>query len=120
MQKFIFPTPVIIILYALVMFLFKSSNRDILFLLILAFFLHGLYILFFFRTYRKGDVNIIVPFLSLTVTQVITVLGCTFYSLFWGNNLYAMLHLTVLFLGMLTLQIFQQTRYLKRFEEGDQ
>ena len=100
------------------MFVIGSPLMDILFLVLLGFFLHGLYAIIFYPVYKKGKRNLINPFLTLTVLQVLTMLGSAVYILFFENTMDAMLHLTVLFLGMLAIQVIQQTQYLKRFEKG--
>ena len=119
MKPFIFPTPFLILLYFIVMRVLKCPANDIWFVEGLAFFLHVLYVLLFYRTYQNRKSNLINSFLTLTVLQVMTVLGSTFYVLIWGDSMASMIHLTLLFLGMLTVQIFQQTKYLKGLEEGE-
>ncbi len=119
MKPFVFPTPFLILLYFVGMLVFKCPTNDIWFVEGLAFFLHGLYILLFYSTYQSRKRNLINSFLTLTVLQVMTVLGSTFYVLIWGDSMASMIHLTLLFLAMLTVQIFQQTKYLKGLEEGE-
>ena len=105
-----------VILAALVAFTFVPDAAIQVFLV--SFFLQSLYPLTCLKAFKKRQKELVVPVLTLIALQMFTFLIYLFICISKHWSVYPVFWTLLVFFGSLTIQVFEQRKYLKRLEQA--
>jgi hypothetical protein len=87
---------------------------------LVSFFLQSLYLLTNVRGYRKKQQELVVPVLTLITLQMVTFLIYLLVCISKHWSVYPVFWTLLIFFGTLTIQVFEQRKYLKRLEQAQE